>query len=163
MSLSKRLGIALLLPAVVAAAVFASVALGAPRRFVLSFVVQNRGIDYITLSRSTTVFPGSLQIGDRIIARDALLQGTRTVGYDNELCTVTFEDNDLCQVIEVIPGRGQIEASWLWIDRNASQYGPSHFTGVIDGGTGAFANARGQFVATLLPSGAPMITVTLDR
>jgi hypothetical protein len=60
----------------------------------------------------------------------------------------------------VLPGKGQIEVSWLWIARNRSNYGPSHFAGVVDGGTGTFAGVRGQFTATLLPGGAPMITVT---
>jgi len=34
-------------------------------------------------------------IDDRILAREALTQGSRTVGYDNELCTVTFNNQKL--------------------------------------------------------------------
>jgi hypothetical protein len=39
--------------------------------------------------------------------------------------------------------------------------GPSHFAGVIDGGTGAFANAKGQFSASPLPNGTLKIAATL--
>ena len=132
---------------------------GTPSR--LSLVVQNHGTEYVAAAGSTSVFPGRLQTGDRIFTRDLLLDRGHSIGYDNELCTVTFDDNDLCQTILVLPGRGQIQASWLWIDRNASTYGPAHFNGVIDGGTGTFADARGKFSASLLPTGTLKFAATL--
>lgn len=124
-------------------------------------VVHSNGHEYLTATGSSTVFPGRLQTGDRILGRDTLLQGRRAVGYDSELCTVTFDDNALCQVTLVLPGKGQIEATWLYLDRNALQYGPSHFTGLIDGGTGTFADAKGEFSASLLPNGTLKIAATL--
>ena len=117
-------------------------------------MVQNKGTEYVTAAGSTSVFPGRLQTGDRILSRDSLLQGARSIGYDNELCTVTFDNNDLCQVMVVLPGKGQIQASWLWIRWL------SNFSGVIDGGTGAFADARGQFMSRRLRNGALSITAT---
>lgn len=159
MTLTRRFLIGLVLTAL-AVALFTPTALAAGRPSKLSVVVQGRGTEYVTSSGSTQVFPGHLQSGDRILGRDALMQGRRTVGYGNEICTVTFDDNDLCQEIFVLPGKGHIDASWLWVGRNRSLYGPSRFTGVIDGGTGAFASASGQFTAVLLPSGAPRITAT---
>ena len=137
------------------AAVWASTALGAAAAPTLSFVARNRGLEFVTASGSTSVYPGHLQIGDRIFSRDALVQGTRTVGYDNELCTVTFDNHELCQVTVVLPGKGQIQANWLWTDW------PSGFTGLIDGGTGSFATAKGQFTATGLRNGELRITATL--
>lgn len=74
---------------------------------------------------------------------------------------MTFDNNDLCQTILVLPGKGQIAATWLWVDRNASLLGPLHFTGVVDGGTGVFANAKGQFSASVLPNGTLTIAATL--
>jgi hypothetical protein len=142
--------------AAAAAAVFASTALGAKPRPTLSFVARNAGLEFVTASGPTTVYPGHLQIGDRIFARDALTQGTRSVGYDNELCTVTFDNHELCHTVVVLPGEGQIETNWLWTDW------PSGFTGTIDGGTGAFAHATGQFTATPLAGGAVKFTATLS-
>jgi hypothetical protein len=156
MRLRRSLGISLTLAGgAAAAALFTTTAQGTGTPSTLSFLVQNRGTEYITAAGSTSVFPGRLQAGDRILTRDALLQGGRSIGYDNELCTVTFDSHDLCQVVLVVPGKGQIQASWLWIRW------PSNFSGVIDGGTGAFADASGQFTATVLPKGALRITATL--
>lgn len=162
MKLKRSSAISMVLAAgAAAAALFGGTAQGAGTGSTLSFLVQNHGTQYVTSAGSTSVFPGRLQTGDRIFSRDSLLKRGRSIGYDNELCTVTFDDNDLCQVSLVLPVKGQIQASWLWIDRNASAYGPSHFTGVVDGGTGTFANAKGQFSATLLPSGELEIATTL--
>ena len=157
---SSRISIALAAWAA-AAALFVGTAQGAGTQPTLSFVVQNHGTEYVAAAGSTSVFPGRLQTGDRIFTRDLLLDRGHSIGYDNELCTVTFDDNDLCQTIVVLPGKGQIQASWLWIDRNASTYGPAHFNGVIDGGTGAFADARGKFSASLLPTGTLKFAATL--
>ena len=162
MKLKRSSGTSIALAAGAAvAAMFVGTAHGAGTQPTLSFVVQNHGTEYVTAAGSTSVFPGRLQTGDRIFSRDSLLQGARSIGYDNELCTVTFDNNDLCQTILVLPGKGEIQASWLWIDRNASAYGPRHFSGVIDGGTGTFADAKGQFSASLLPSGTLKFSATL--
>ena len=152
----RGLGISLTLAAGAAvAALFVATAQGAGTPSTLSFVVQNRGTEFVTAAGSTNVFPGRLQTGDRIFSRDSLLQGARSIGYDNELCTVTFDNHELCQVMLVLPGEGQIQASWLWIRW------PSSFSGVIDGGTGAFAHSAGQFTATVLRNGVLRITATL--
>jgi hypothetical protein len=142
-------------------ALFVGTAQGAGAGSTLGFVVHNHGTEYVTAAGSTSVFPGRLQTGDRIFSRDLLLERGRSIGYDNEICTVTFDNNDLCQTILVLPGKGQIQASWLWIGRNASTYGPPDFSGVIDGGTGTFAHAKGQFSASLLPSGTLKFAATL--
>jgi hypothetical protein len=139
-----------------AAAVYVSTALGARPRPTLSFVAHNNGLEFVTASGSTSGYPGALQIGDRIFSRDVLTQGTSSVGYGNELCTVTFEGHEICQVTVVLAGQGEIEANWLWTDW------PSGFTGVIDGGTGAFAHANGEFTATPLADGAVEFTATLN-
>ena len=123
-----------------------------PSRF--SFVVQNHGRESLTTAGSTGVFPGRLLPGDRILSRDSLLQGALAVGYDDELCTVTIDNQEFCHVMVVLPGKGQIEASWLfrW---------PSNYTGVVDGGTGTFAHAKGQVTGTTLRNGRFRITATL--
>ena len=147
MRLRRGLGICLTAAAGAAsAALLTATAQGAGMPSTVSFVVQNHGTEYVTAAGSTSVFPGRLQPGDRILTRDSLLRGGRSIGYDDELCTVTYDNDELCQVMLVLPGKGQIQASWLWIRW------PSNFTGVIDGGTGAFTHAQGQFTATVLRS-----------
>jgi hypothetical protein len=155
MTSSKRFRITSAI-AVAAAAVFVSTALAARPTPTLSVVAHSRGLEFVTAAGSTSVYPGHLQIGDRIFSRDALTQDTRSVGYDNELCTVTFDNHELCQATVVLSGQGQIQASWLWTDW------PSRFTGVIDGGTGTFAHAKGEFTATPLAAGALKLTATLN-
>ena len=155
MTINRRFWTAVVIATATGAAVWASTAFGAAAAPTLSFVVRNRGLEFVTASGSTSVYPGHLEIGDRIFSRDALVQGARSVGYDNELCTVTFDNHELCQVTVVLPGKGQIQANWPWTDW------PSGFTGVIDGGTGSFATTKGQFTATPLRSGALKISATL--
>ncbi len=163
MKLTRGSAIALtLVAAAAAAALFVTTAQGAKTSSTLNLVIKSSGHEYVTAAGSSSVFPGRLQTGDRILGRDTLLEGTRPVGYDNELCTVMFDDNDLCQTILVLPGKGQIEGNWLWIDRNASLLGPARFTGLIAGGTGTFANAKGQFSASALPNGTLKVSATLS-
>ena len=116
---------------------------------------------FVTQSGTTSTFPGHLSPGDRALSRDELLSGATVVGYDNELCTATLEDNDFCEVTLVLPGKGQIQASWLWIGRNGSLYGPPSFSGVIVGGTGAYSSAHGQFDAEVLPNGELQLSAAL--
>jgi hypothetical protein len=119
----------------------------------VSYLVRNNGIEYVTATGSSNTFPGRLVTGDRIFARDSRLRAGVQIGYDNELCTVTFDGNDLCHVAPVFKGRGSIQITWLWVGRNLSQSGPPRFAGVIEGGTGAYANAAGQFTASMLSTG----------
>lgn len=98
MTTNRRFWTAVVIATVTGAAVWASTALAAAAAPTLSFVARNHGLEFVTASGSTSVYPGHLQVGDRIFSRDALVQGTRSVGYDNELCTVTFDNHELCQV-----------------------------------------------------------------
>jgi len=156
MTSNQRLKLISVVAVAAGAAVLVSAALAARPKPTLSFVAHNRGLEFVTASGSTTRYPGRLQIGDRIFARDALTQGNRPVGYDNEQCTETFDNHELCQDTIVLPGKGHIEANWLWTDW------PSGFTGAIDDGTGTFAHATGQFKATPAAGGALKLTATLN-
>jgi hypothetical protein len=127
----------------------------------LTVLIQPTEHAFVTQSGTTSFFPGRLNTGDRVFSRDALLAGGGVVGYDNELCTATLDTNDYCQVTLVLSGKGEIQASWLWVGRNASLNGPPSFSGVIDGGTGAYANAHGQFDAKVLSSGQLQLTAAL--
>jgi hypothetical protein len=137
------------------AALFVAAAQGAGTPTTLSFVAQNQGREFLTAAGPSSVWPGRLQPGDRILSRDALLQRDHSVGYGDELCTVTVDNHFLCQVMVVLPGEGQIQVSWLEL------HWPDGYTGVIDGGTGHFANAKGTFTYTQAPNGIAKITVRL--
>ena len=116
---------------------------------------------FVTQLGTTSTFPGHLSPGDRALSRDELLSGATVVGYDNELCTAGLDNNDYCEVTLVLPGKGQIQASWLWIGRNGSLYGPPSFSGVIVGGSGAYSGAHGQFDAKVLPTGQLQLSAAL--
>jgi len=158
---TKRFAIAIAPALTAAVALFASNAFGAGSGHAISYVAQNEGTEFLTSSGASQTFPGHLATGDRIVTRDSVLSGNRPVGYDNELCTVTFDDNDLCQIVIVIAGKGHIAATWLWVGRNRPQL-PAHFDGVIEGGTGTYIHAHGQFEATALPNGQIRITAALQ-
>jgi hypothetical protein len=155
----RSIGFAIVVVALAVVLVSGALAAGGDSRLTLR--VQPIEHAFVTQSGTTSAFPGHLSPGDRAISRDALLSGTTVVGYDNELCTATLEDNDFCEVTLVLPGKGQIQASWLWIGRNGSLYGPPSFSGTIDGGTGAYASAHGQFDAEVLPDGQLQLSAAL--
>ena len=128
----------------------------------LTVVSKNVSTEYVSAAGNvTSTYPGALATGDRIFSSDTDLVGGKPAGFDNEICTVTFNGNDLCHDVAVLIGRGDIELTWLWIGRNNSAYGPQHWSGVIDGGTGAFAKAHGGYTARILPNGTVQISVPL--
>jgi hypothetical protein len=151
----------LVLAVIVAAGALAANALGAHRTTTVSYIVRSTGTEYVTSAGHTAVFPGRLETGDQILGRDDLIAGGVKIGFDNESCTVTFDGNDLCHVVTVLKGKGDVEGTWLWVGRNLSRFGSS-FTGIVDGGTGAFANATGQFTGTVWPDGTLRITARLS-
>jgi hypothetical protein len=155
----QRLAIAALLTAAVALP--ASGALASARSSTLSLVLRPNGNYYVTQAGASTTFPGHLGPGDRILGRDTLMSGQRAVGYDNEICTATFDANDYCTTTLVLGGKGELEVSWLWIGRNTSAEGPPTFSGVVSGGTGSYKDAHGQFEATVLPTGELQVIATL--
>jgi hypothetical protein len=61
----------------------------------------------------SSTYPGALGTGDRIFSNDTDLVGGKTAGFDNEICTVTFNGNDLCHDVAVLSGRGDIRSSTL--------------------------------------------------
>ena len=155
----------LALVALATAAAVAATPAGATRiseKTTISYTIRNSETAYLTRTGLAHAYPGRLTTGDQIFSQDTLLEGAKTIGYDNEVCTVTFDGNDLCHVISVFAGRGEVDATWLWARRNNSFLGPHRFSGVIDGGTGTYASATGQFEATVSPRGTLEITATLN-
>jgi hypothetical protein len=153
------IGFAIAVAALLGLLVSGALAAGKDSRLTLR--VQPAENEFVTQAGTTSTFPGHLSPGDRVLSRDTLLSGGTVVGYDNELCTAVVDNNDYCEVTLVLSGKGQIQVSWLWIGRNGSLYGPPSFSGVIDGGTGAYSSAHGQFDAEVLANGQLQLSAAL--
>ncbi len=128
----------------------------------LTFVSQLTAIRFFTNSGPITGWPAKpLVPGDRIIGQDRILQDGKAAGHDNEVCTVSFRRDVLCQDIVVLNGQGDVQASWT-LQWPAGHRGPSNFDGIIDGGTSHFAAAHGSFHATTLHNGDLRITAVVN-
>jgi hypothetical protein len=129
----------------------------------LTFVSQLTAIQFFTASGPITGFPTTpLVPGDRIIGQDRILQNGKPAGHDNEVCTVSFGRDVLCQDIIILTGQGDLQASWTIQWPATGTRGPASFDGVIDGGTGHFAAAHGTFHAATLPNGDMQLTAEMD-
>jgi hypothetical protein len=128
----------------------------------LTFDLQRTALQFFSNTGPITGFPASpLVPGDRIIGQDRLLQGGVPVGHDDEVCTVGFARDVLCQAIVVFDGRGDVQVSWSLRWPATGNRGPASFDGIIDGGTGAFAGTHGTFHSRTLPDGDQRITATI--
>jgi hypothetical protein len=124
---------------------------GAGQEF--SLTGHQTNIQFVSGGVSTAASPnGPAAPGDRIIIREDLMQGTVAVGWDNIVCTVTFNDNLQCDAMYAITNRGDIHLTAL-LRGGAGQTGPSVFDAVVDGGTFAYANAHGYDHIVNLPNG----------
>src|SRR5690242_21751050 len=102
------------LAALVGAGTAAAAAQAAPRTpGQLTFTCQRSAIPFFTASGPITGFPTTpLVPGDRIIGQDRILQHGRAAGHDNEVCTVSFARDVLCQDFIILTGKGDLQASW---------------------------------------------------
>ena len=128
----------------------------------LTFVSQLTDIRFFTNSGPITGPPTKpLVPGDRIIGQDRILQNGKPAGHDNEVCTLSFRRDVLCQDILVLNGQGDLQAIWTlqWPATGV----PTSFDGVIDGGTSHFAAAHGSFHAATLPNGDMRITAVVNE
>ena len=151
------------LAALVVAGTAAAAAQAAPRTpGQLTFTSQLTAIQFFTASGPITGFPTTpLVPGDRIIGQDRILQHGRAAGHDNEVCTVSFARDVLCQDFIILTGQGDLQASWTFQWPAAGTRGPASFDGVIDGGTAQFAAAHGTFHAATLPDGDMQLTAEI--
>ena len=151
------------LAALAVAGTAAAAAQAAPRTpGQLTFTSQLTAIRFFTASGPVTGFPASpLAPGDRIIGQDRILRHGRPAGHDNEACTVSFGRDVLCQDFIILPGQGDLQASWTIQWPAAGTRGPASFDGVIDGGTAHFAAAHGTFHAAALPDGDMQLTAEI--
>jgi hypothetical protein len=148
----RRISVALAALAVAGTALVALTAqqVGASQEF--SVVAHQTNFEFFPSGGQGTINPTAPpQIGDRFILRHDLFEGLTNVGYDNVVCTVTFNDNLLCDVMFALAGKGDLHGTAL-LRGGASVNGPpSVFDATIDGGTFAYASARGMIHITAVP------------
>jgi len=95
--------------------------------------------------------------------RETLTENGATVGYDNIICTDTFNNNGLCDVVFALTTKGDIHGTALVRDLfDFNSNGPSVFDGDIEGGTFAYANATGYVHLTSLPDGDTQQTFLIN-
>jgi hypothetical protein len=130
----------------------------------LSFTSHLTAIQFFTSTGPVTGFPTApLVPGDRIIGQDTIVQSGQPVGHDNEVCTVSFGRDVLCQDILIFDGRGDLKAGWTVQWPASGPAGPSSFEGIVEGGTDQFRSSHGSFHAIMLPSGDVEITADLNN
>ena len=124
----------------------------------ISFTTHTTNLEFITAAGASLTPPGPLVPGDRIIVRDQDSEGSTVSGYDEFACTVTFNDDELCDGVASVTGVGDISVTFL--ERGgAGSNSPSVFDGAITGGTFGYRNAHGSFHAVVLPNGDNQVTV----
>jgi hypothetical protein len=118
---------------------------GASSEFTLGSHLTN--LEFITAQAGpSTSFPTSPMVpGDRLVTRDDLTQNGSPVGHLENVCTLTFNNEFMCESIAALTNRGDLHASLL---ARASQPGvfgfPTVYDVIVDGGTFAFRNAHGS-------------------
>ena len=129
----------------------------------LTFDIQGTALRFFSNTGPITGWPTKpLVPGDRIISQDRVLQSGVVVGHDDEVCTVAFTRDALCQNMFILSGQGDVHSSYDIHWPASGRSGPPSFDGVIDGGTGRFRAAHGWFHYQTLPNGQAQITATIN-
>jgi hypothetical protein len=130
----------------------------------ISVVAHRTDLLFVSASGLSSQFPsGPLVPGDRVLGRDDIVQHGSNIGSDYEACTITFGGNVLCDDMMDIAHVGQLHVTWSFQWPTSGTTGPSAWSGVVDGGTGVYQNAVGDFQARALPNGDIRITADLTR
>ncbi|HEY2430532.1 MAG TPA: hypothetical protein VGI06_16450 [Acidimicrobiales bacterium] len=137
---------------------------GASQEF--SVVAHQTNFEFVPAGGAATANPNltaPAKIGDEIIVRESLSQGGVEVGYDNVVCTDTFNNNALCNAVLVFNGKGDLHGTALIRnDFDPSGNGPTVFDATIDGGTFAYASARGMVHLIVQPNGDSQDNIILS-
>jgi hypothetical protein len=130
----------------------------------VSIVAHPINLEFLTSTGASSPFPtGPLAPGDRVLGRDDILQAASLVGSDEEVCTVTFDRQVLCDDVVSFTGKGDLHVTWAYQWPASGTTGPQSFDGVVDGGTSAYAGAQGDFQATALTGRDLHITATITQ
>jgi hypothetical protein len=118
---------------------------GASSEFTLGSHLTN--LEFITAQAgpSTSIPTSPMVPGDRLITRDDLTQNGSPVGHLENMCTLTFNNEFMCEEDIAITNRGDLHSSFLARGNQPSVFGfPAVYDLIVDGGTFAFRNAHGS-------------------
>ena len=123
-----------------------------------TFMSHTTNVEFVTASGASLTPPASFVPGDRLIIRDQDSQGSTVAGSDESSCTVTFNEDLLCEGVAAVTNVGDISFSFL--ERGGALANPpSVYDGAITGGTFGYRNAHGSFHAVVQPNGDTQVTV----
>lgn len=140
----------------------AAFATPAGARSEFTVLVHPTNLMFVTSAGASLVRPGPLVPGDRIIRRNDISENGSLVGYSNVVCTVTFNDNLLCDTLIAINGVGDIHAATLLRGAVGPSGPPQVFDATVDGGTFGYRTAHGSAHLIVQPGGDQNCTFTLD-
>jgi hypothetical protein len=124
-------------------------------------VGHDTNVEFVSAKGATLTPSGPAEPGDRILVRQDLSENGTLVGYSNIACTVTFNDNALCEGILAFTNKGDLHVSAL-LRAGAGPTGPPGvFDAVVDGGTFAYRGAHGDGHVVVLPNRDQQTTFTL--
>ena len=126
---------------------------GASSEFTLGSHLTN--LEFITAQAGPSAsFPTSPMVpGDRLITRDDVTQNGAAVGHLVNLCTLTFNNEFMCEGTWALTNRGDLHTSFLARGSQPSVLAfPKVYDLIVDGGTFAFRNAHGSAHGFSLPN-----------
>jgi hypothetical protein len=118
-------------------------------------------VEFVTAKGASLAPSGALVPGDRLVIRADILQNGAVVGYSEDACTVTFNDDVLCDGIDAFTNRGNLHFSGLLRGAVGPSGIPKVFDLIVDGGTFAFHNAHGSAHVVVLSNGDEVVTYVL--
>ena len=129
---------------------------------ILSVDLKSAGYVFVSASGTSSPYPaGPLSPGDRVIGQDDLTQHGTTVGTGFETCTVNFGLNIPCDYMAELTDTGDLHLAWTFQWPASGTGGPLEWDGVLDGGTGRYADTIGTFHAQALPDRDINVTVRM--
>jgi hypothetical protein len=113
-------------------------------------------------AKGTSLVPSlPFVVGDRFMFRTDLIENGSNVGYTNEMCTVIFNDNVMCDEIYALTNRGDLHITTLLRGAAGPSSIPKAADLIVDGGTFAFRNAHGSAHIVTLPNGDQSVAFSL--
>jgi hypothetical protein len=123
-----------------------------------TFISHTTNVEFVTASGASLTPPAAFVPGDRVIVRNDDSQGSTVTGHDEDVCTVMFNDDIMCEGVAAVTNVGDI--SFTFLERGgALPNPPSVYDGAINGGTFGYRNAHGSFHAVVQPNGDTQVTV----
>jgi hypothetical protein len=124
---------------------------GASSEFSLVSHVTN--VEFATEAGAALVPSQALAPGDRLLIRSDLAENGINAGYSNIVCTVTFNDNVLCDGVFALANRGDLHATALIRGAAGPKGIPTTQDFIVDGGTFEFRDAHGSAHVVVSPNG----------